>query len=216
MAVLPDGGAVIADWGNFRIVWVDVGGKITKTSYGFKAPLSVVSYFGGHIFVVDEGNKDIRYIDSNSGQIMNWRVNYTFSAPSGLAMSGTWDSVISDRINNQVLWVHSSGGVQKVVGGFMNPMGVARTADGGVVVADYGSNRILFFDRDGNYVRALGGFSQPSGVAVDSDGGCIVANSGSGKIILHDSAGMIVKELDGFDRPHGVSLPVGVTSPEFC
>ena len=131
VAVLPDGGFLIADTGNggVRRVWPD-----------------------GHISTV-AGSGDVHF-SGDGGPAVRARLN----SPSGLVGQPDGGFLISDTGNNRVRRVWADGSITTVAGngggGFSgdngsaaaavlsSPRGLAALPDGGFLIADTGSNRV--------------------------------------------------------------------------
>ena len=187
VAVLPDGGFLIADTGNdgVRRVWPD-------------GHISTVAGSGDVHFYGDGGPASAAQLDS----------------PSGLAALPDGGFLIADTANNRVRRVFPDGHISTVAGdghaGFVgdggpataaqlnSPSGLAALPDGGFLIADTANSRVRRVFPDGHISTVAGdghaGFvgdggpataarlHSPSGLAALPDGGFLIADTANSRV----------------------------------
>jgi hypothetical protein len=186
VAVLPNGGYLIADTANHRIRQVSAQGIITRVA-------GTTEGFSG-----DDAAATAAQLDT----------------PSGVAPLPNGGYLIADTANNRVRAVSPTGIISTVAGtGTAGPGGdggpataaqlnapvaVAPTADGGYLIADAGNNRIRRVSATGNISTAAGTgtagaggdggqataaqLNTPSGAAPLASGGFLIADAGNNRI----------------------------------
>ena len=197
IAILPDGGLVVANTGMHTIVRVD--------------PASGA----GTIVAGAPGERG--FADGPAAAAR-------FDAPIGVAAASDGTIVVADTYNHRIRTIATDGSVTTVAGGngeFDTPCGVAVAADGALIVADTANSRVVRIDRDGSNSVLAGpdGFSEPTGVAIGADGTILVADAGDASIWSLDSGGPkrlagdgYLGRVDGaianarFNRPTGVAF----------
>jgi hypothetical protein len=187
VAPTPDGGFLVADFGNSRVRKVSAAGAITTVA----------------------GNGTVGYSGDNGPA-----TEAQLAEPSGVAATREGGFLLADLLDCVVREVHPDGTIVTVAGsaqaGFSgdgaaatsaklySPGGVAVTPEGGFLIADTGNNRIRKVFANGTIVTVAGtttgGYSgdggpataaelnNPIGVAVTPDGGFLIADSGNHRI----------------------------------
>jgi NHL repeat len=196
VAATPDGGLLIADFGNSRVRYVTPAGTITT-----------IAGNGTPGFSGDGG-------PATAAQL---------SYPFGLAVTADGGVLIADYGNSRVRYVTPAGTITTVAGngsqGFSGdggpatdaelkgPTGVAATPDGSVLIADQYNQRVRRVSPDGTITTVAGngieGFSgdggpataaqlsYPYGVAVTADGGVLIADYANYRVRYVTPAGTI-------------------------
>jgi NHL repeat len=197
VALLPDGGIVLADTSNHRIRRVAPNGTITTVAgtgiFGFSgdggpatsaqiaAPRGIASLPDGSILFPDSGNHRVRRV-SPAGII-------TTVAGTGTAgFSGDGGSALAAQLDL--------------------PFAVSPLANGGFLVADAGNSRIRRVDANGTITTVAGtgtaGFSgdggsatgaqlnSPHAVAALTDGGFLIADTNNNRVRRVLPGGMIL------------------------
>jgi len=142
-------------------------GKGTAASFNY--PSALVLDGQGNLFVVDEGNNEIRQIALTSGMVStlagstSWGfangegASAKFNAPYGITTDGKGNLFVADGNNNQIRSIVIATGMVNTLAGaktqgadngdgvsasFNNPKGIASDANGNLYVADFGNNEI--------------------------------------------------------------------------
>ena len=197
IAVLPDGGLVVANTGAHTIVRVDSTTGATTILAG--------------------ATGERGYADGPAAAAR-------FDAPVGVAAAPDGTVYVADTYNHRIRRIATDGAVSTVAGGngeFDTPCGVAVAAEGALIVADTAKSRVVRIDRDSAIGVLAGpeGLSEPTGVAIGTDGTILVADAGDASIWSLDSGGPKRLAGDGylgrtdgaigtarFNRPTGVAF----------
>ena len=237
------GNLYIADTLNHRIRKVDSSGNISTVAgtgtAGFSGdgaaataaqlsnPQGVAVDGSGNLYIGDRGNHRIRKVDS-SGNISTVAGTGTagFSGdgaaataaqlrnPSGVAVDGSGNLYITDRLNHRIRKVDSAGNISTVAGtgrqGFSgdgaaataaqlsNPEDVTLDGSGNLYIADFWNQRIRKVDSAGNISTVAGGAVGDGGAAVAArliyprD----VAPDGSGNLYIADNSNHRIRKVD--------------------
>jgi glucose/arabinose dehydrogenase len=196
VAVLPDGGFLIADTGNSRVRKVSPGGMITTVAgtgtpgfsgdggpataaqLGQNSPYSLAVMPDGGYLLADDSNRRVRRV-SPAGVIT------TVAGTGEQGSSGDGGAATAAQLNV--------------------PMGVAMTPDGGILIADFFGNRVrwisptgvittvagtgavaVFKNGDGGPATAAD-IDLPFGVAVTPSGGFAFSEEGNAAVRLVDA-----------------------------
>jgi hypothetical protein len=187
VAPTPDGGFLVADFGNSRVRKVTPAGAITTvagstrgysgdfgpaTAAQLSEPASVAPTRDGGLLIADAADYVVRKVrpDGTIVTVAGTGLQFGFSGDGGAATSAKLDS----------------------------PVAVAPTPDGGFLIADTGNNRIRKVFANGTIVTVAGtttaGYAgdggpataaelnNPLGVAVTPDGGFLIADAGNHRI----------------------------------
>ena len=248
VALLGDGGYLIADTENHRIRHVRRDGLITTVAgtgeQGFSGdnhqatltrlnqPFAVAVLGDGGFLIADSGNHRIRQV-SREGTITTIAgtgvqgfngdgqpaLDAELNRPSGVALARDGRVLIVDTSNHRIRKINSSGAISTVAGtgqaGFNGdnreatiaqlnrPFGVAPLSDNGFIIADTFNHRVRRVTSDGRITPIAGtgvqGFngddqpairaqlSRPTGVAVSNDGRLLVSEFEGSRVRLIDT-----------------------------
>lgn len=182
IAVLPDGGLVVANTGAHTIVRIDPAtGAVT-----------ILAGAAG-----ERGYED--------GPAASAR----FDAPVGVAAASDGTVYVADTYNDRIRVIAADGSVTTLAGGngeFDTPCGVAVAADGACLVADTAHARVVLLGPDGSTTElgASGTFGEPTGIAVASGGSVLVADAHNSSVWSIDSGAATRIAGDGhIGRPDG-------------
>ena len=239
VAVDGSGNLYIADWSDHRIRKVNSAGNISTvagtgtqgfsgdgaaaTAAQLNSPWDVAVDGSGNLYIADRNNNRIRKVNS-AGNISTVAGSGTggFSgdgaaataarlrSPQGVALDGSGNLYITDRGNERIRKVDSSGNISTVAGngmaGFGGDSGAATAAQlsdpsggvaldgsGNLYIVDRGNDRIRKVDSAGVISTVAGReqLSGPLGVAPDGSGNLYIADAGNHRIHKVDSAGVI-------------------------
>ena len=203
IAMLPDGGWVIAERDGHRIVRLATDGTVAWT-FGkagvpgaddtrLDGPMDLALDTAGRIYVADRGNSRLVILEPDGTLATTWGDPATTAAP----VPGGLDARL------------------------LHPEGITVLKDGRIAVADTGKRRILIYDAQGQPDRALDAaagpgwqLAGPSDVAVDAGGRWAVADRAAHVVRRSDDRlnslgvlGVEGKSGDAFDR---LNLPQSV------
>jgi hypothetical protein len=224
VAGLPDGGFLIADTGNHRIVRVDGSGAVTvvagtgtddgplgdggpATRAILRLPARVVTLAGGGFLIADTGQNRVRRVDTDG------RITTVAGSSNEPGFAGDGGPATSAQLNA--------------------PEGIAVRAGGAIAIADTGNQRIREVAADGT-IRTIAG----TGVAgFSGDGGAPAAAqlalpravaTGAGLLLVADTGNQRVRAIstetapeppepqgDQAAEPPVPPLPPGVAAPRF-
>jgi sugar lactone lactonase YvrE len=201
LAVLADGGLVVADPSTMDLVTVKPGqppkgwtGRPLKTKAGTTLVVGdilqpeAVAIVGGQVWYTDLRHRAVFRMDGNKPVKLA-----DLPAPRGLVAdpAGKGAIVVSDG-GNSLVRLGADGKIEPIVKGraFEFPMGVAVLKDGSFAVADGYSKAVWKVTADGKVAKfAEGGpLVHPTGVCVRTDGKLVVADPRAAKLFLMDPA----------------------------
>lgn len=196
----------------------------------FRNPAGVAMDANGTIYVADQNSHRIRKINSSgvvSAFVGGGSATFVdgsgtvarFNSPAGVAVDGSGNVYVADRVNNRIRKATPAGLVSTLAGGataglvdgagtaarFNQPAGVAVDANGNVYVADLGNHCIRKVTPQG-VVSTLAGsgsaayadgtgtsasFRSPSGVALDGNLNLYVADAGNQRIRKVSAQGVV-------------------------
>jgi len=139
-------------------------------------------------------------------------VSSGLAEPEGIAVDGSGNVYIADRVNSAVReWNASTQQMTTLVGtGLSYPDAVAVDGSGNVYIADTGNNTIKEWSASTQQVTALvpTGLSGPTGVAVDGSGNVYIADTGNSAIKEWSPSTQQVTALvsTGLSGPTGVAV----------
>jgi sugar lactone lactonase YvrE len=206
----------------------------------FVAPVDVVAGPGGRLLVVEAFREIVPLYPTGAPHSFRAEIAYDspwstgggvtlgsrFFAPTGLALAPDGTAWVTDRNNDVLRHLSSSGQFLAAVGsvaadqgshGFLKltePHGVAVDRTGVVIVADTGADRIVRLSREGRLLAAwsspthglsdesgsetgAGRFQRPLAVAAGAGGNIYVANTGADRIEELDSGGRLLASWGG-------------------
>jgi glucose/arabinose dehydrogenase len=220
VALLPDGGMVLADTSNHRIRRVAPNGTITTIAgtgtFGFSgdggsatsaqiaAPRGIATLPDGSILFPDSGNHRVRRI-SPAGVITTVAGNGTQGAsgdggpalsaqlnlPFAVSPTGNSGFLIADAGNSRIRRVAADGTITTVATQLSSPHAVAALPDGGFLVADTNNNRVTRSAPDGAATTVAG--IGPAGFSGDGGPAAAAAlNQPKALAVLPDLSGFLV------------------------
>jgi glucose/arabinose dehydrogenase len=224
VAVLPDGGFLVADAGNSRVRRVSADGS------------RIITVAGGQVVTFHFGDATFAF-------------NANLSAPSGLALLPNGDYLIVDRPRDQIrkvlrlpfetIGTVAGPNAQPRDDGaptdfeLDTPAAVAVLADGSLLVADTDNHRIRRISSGGSTITTVAGNSLicsagdggpatsaqlffPAAVAVLPDGGYLIADAGNGRIRKVSATGTITTvagSMPGFAGDGGPATSARLANP---
>ena len=214
------------------------GGPATAAS--LSQPSAVVADAGGNLFIADWGNNRVRRVDAATGVITTVAGNGSevFSgdggaatsagiwAPTGLALDGEGNLLISDAGGKRVRRVEAATGTISTIAGngdgdggpaaaaILYPSRVAVDSRGNLYISESGKGRIRKVDSATGSIQALAGNGVPgfsgdggpavqaqlngaSNVAIDSAGNVYIADLNNGRIRKVDALTGIISTVAG-------------------
>ncbi len=163
-------------------------GKGAAASFNY--PSGVTTDGEGNLYVVDEGNNEIRKIVLATGMVStvagstSWGstngigASAKFDAPYGITADGNGDLFVADGDNNQIRKIVIATGTVSTLAGsrseganngtgssgtFNNPRGIASDISGNLYVADFGNNEIRVI---GNLFTSVNNVTATTSVSV--------------------------------------------------
>ena len=144
----------VADSGNARIQKLDNNfvfrGEINATTGMFTLPTDVAVNSTGFIFVVDQGNNNIRVF--NSTLDLKGTITGSLSSPSNIVINSTDHILVTDSANHRVAifdsdgtFLNSFGSLGNTLGQFNSPTGIFVDSNDNIYVSDTGNNRVQKF-----------------------------------------------------------------------
>jgi len=181
------------------------GSSITALGTGFNNLTGVAVDAAGNVYVAENGNNDIREIQTNGTVIT---IGSGFSQPTGVAVDASGNVFVADNGNNAVKKIPAgNGAVTTIATGFNGPYGIALDAAGNIYVGDASNNVVKKIPSGTNTPIIIGsGFNHPTGVAVDAAGNVYVAdraNNAIKKILASNGATITLGSGNG--NPNGVA-----------
>lgn len=216
IAALSDGGYVVADTGNARIMKFDRSG-VFLTSFGslgekegeLKEPHGIAADNAGNIYVSDSGNHKLLRFRPDGSFDREWRGPDTgFYGPRDLAIGQAGQVFIVDQGRNRIVRYLPKDdrfepfGVSGSGNGQLNdPTGIALSGES-VFVADTGNRRIQIFDSGGQFIKAVpvqqwkaGEVSYPDLIVDDATKRILVTDPGGSQLLAFSSEGAFIESL---------------------
>ena len=155
VAALPDGGFLIHDLTQGRVLELTRGGTVTvRATIGPEAGV-LESTAGGGFYALFPTTSEVRRYDAEGKEIDRWAVPGAGPIPAwpaGLVIEPSGSVIISDRHGNRLIRLNSGGRPDGIgsrrgwaPGLLMFPSHLARLADGRVAVVDQGNGRVQIF-----------------------------------------------------------------------
>jgi serine/threonine protein kinase/DNA-binding SARP family transcriptional activator/DNA-binding beta-propeller fold protein YncE len=215
LAVSPNGGLVISDLLNERLVELNSSGAFEppiqkRVRGGHLRDFSSVAVDGhGNVYAMDFYQSRILELTWNGRRVWQWGQSGSqrcrFNDPGGIAIGPQGHVYVADSGNNRVqeLVLRRSPPYCTVVRFFggrqgagpyelHTPRGVAVDRRGNVYVADSANNRVQEFSPLGMHLRTFtGGMSGPAAVAVDGQGNVYVSDYFNQRIDKFSSTGKL-------------------------
>jgi YYY domain-containing protein len=228
IAVASNGDALVADFGNRRVLRLDAHLRPTA-SFGregsapgeFKDPCGIAIAGDDGIFVADTWNHRVQRFTRDGQYVAEWRAG--MYGPRGIAVAPNGDVYVTDTGNGRVIRFTRDGRSHVVVGRgeLDNPVGIAVTRQGDLLVADTGHRRVVVFDAAGAKLREwpVDGWRPGSRLepylAVASDDVVWVTDPTGGRVLLFDRDGHALGTATPgapLHRPLGIALTAGDTA----
>lgn len=166
VAAMPDGGAVVADTANHRLVRFDARGGATAVWGGpepgdapgrFREPCGVAAAPDGGVYVADTWNHRVQHLDAAGNVVAVWKASSPMWGPRAVAVGPDGRVYVADTGNKRIVVFDPSGRELATfgrdgdrAGELVEPVGLAIDAAGGTLwVADTGNRRLQAFDLDG-------------------------------------------------------------------
>jgi hypothetical protein len=197
-----DGLMFVLDTGNNRILVQDQSGGVLRVIGGAEGQVSLqrpmaLATDGRHLYVANTSASQILALEPDGSVVRTVDLPPATpdgppARPVGLAVRPDGGIVVTDTVNNRVLFYDNGGQLQTAIGGsraagssgFNAPGGVTVDSAGSVYVVDILNGRVVKLSEDGSYVRQFGHlgdtagtFSRPKDVAVDAIGNIYVSDS---------------------------------------
>jgi streptogramin lyase len=238
VAVDGSGNVYVADWNNHRIRKITPGGMVTTlagsgtsgyaggtgTEARFNGPSDVAVDGSGNVYVVDSDNHCVRKItpggvvtilagSGTAGYVDGTGTAARFNFPIRVAVDGSGNVYVGDRVNHCVRKVTSGGVVTTLAGSgtagyadgagtaarFYTPYGVAVDSAGNVYVADWSNHRIRKITPGGMVTTLAGsgtaGYADGTGTAARFKNLYGVAVDGSGNVYVADGGNHCIRKI---------------------
>lgn len=216
ISALNDGGYVVADTGNARILKFDRSG-VFLSAFGtqgeregeLKEPHGVTVDASGSIYVTDSGNHKLLRFRADGSFDREWRgPDGGFYGPRDLAVGSAGQVYIVDQGRNRIVRYQPKDdsfdrfGVSGQGGGQLNdPTGIAVSGES-VYVADTGNRRIQIFDSGGQFIKAIivpqwkaGEVSYPDLIVDDVTKRIIVTDPGRSELLAFSIEGDFIESV---------------------
>jgi streptogramin lyase len=155
VAALPDGGFLIHDLAQGRVLQLSPGGTVSaRATVGAGAGV-LAATAGGGFYALFPVAGEVRRYDAEGGEIDRWRVPGAGPVPAwpaGMVIEPSGSVILSDRHGNRLIRLNSGGRPEGIgsrrgwrPGLLLFPSDLARLADGRLAVADQGNGRVQFF-----------------------------------------------------------------------
>ncbi len=194
IAVDPNGGLIVADSGNHRLVRISESGTVAATygEYGtrpgqFRRPLGATVDRDGRIYVADYLNNRIAVLDAEGRSLRQWTTfgnDDRFNGPADVTIDGQGNVYVVEFNASRVVRLDTHGKLLGVWGSqghgdkhFYYPTRITIGPNGNVWVADAYNHRLKVYAPDGHLLSiigekgtGIGQFDVPGGVTFDTAG----------------------------------------------
>jgi DNA-binding beta-propeller fold protein YncE len=199
----------------------------------FRAVEDVAVNNTGHVYVVDEEEKNVKVFDQNGNYMFQWGSNGSgdgeFDRPQHIAINSSGYVYVTERTGTRIQVFDPSGNYMFQFGEygtgdgqFREISGITFNSTGHVFVVDYfsGSNLVLVFNPDGTFIRKWGTYGggttdigAPVGIAINSTGHVHILVEWGTKVKIFDEFGTYIRSFgsdgsgDGqFDSMYSISI----------
>ena len=239
------GNVYVADGSNNLIRKITPGGLVstfagsgvqglangTGTSAAFNNPWGITIDAAGNIFVVDNGNNQIRKITPAGivttfagngiyGSLNGLGTAATFNYPTGMAIDGFGNLYVADSQNNLIRKVNPSALTStfedgSVSGGNLSrPYGATTDIAGNVYIADYSTNKILKLSSGGILTLLAGSGTQGSLDGIGAGASFYhpfgLTSDISGNIYVADQLNNVIRKINATGYTISPALPTGL------
>lgn len=166
VAAMPDGGAVVADTANHRLVRFDAhGGRVAvwggpeagDAPGRFREPCGVAAAPDGGVYVADTWNHRVQHLGPEGDVVAVWTTAAPMWGPRAVAVAPDGRVYVADTGNKRIVVFAPSGRELASFGRpgsgpgeLVEPVGLAIDPEAGTLwVADTGNRRVQAFDLDG-------------------------------------------------------------------
>lgn len=184
------------------------GTMTTNGSSAFGQP-NGVAYYGGNIYVVDQGNSAVYEINPSGPTLVHSVASWistgapapsSFLNPEGIAVDNSGNVYVTDTGNDYVEKFTSSLAIQAEFGGsgsgngqFNNPSAVVVDGTGNIYIADASNQRVQIFNSSYTYTSqfwtAVSSASDIYGITLDSGNNIYLADSGASLVEEYSAGG---------------------------
>jgi streptogramin lyase len=139
--------------------------------------------------------------------------------PQGIAIDGSGNIWVSDRVNNRITEYGPSGSFIRQInahgsanGAISEPRGLAISPAGNIWVAENGNKRLQEFSPTGAFIAKITNlnFVEPWGVATGPGGTLWVSDPGAHKLFQFNESGTLAKTISGGGSNPPLTSPYGI------
>lgn len=227
VAAMPDGGAVVADAANHRLVRFDARGSATAVWGGpeasdapgrFREPCGVAAAPDGGVYVADTWNHRVQHLGADGQVVAVWKTASPMWGPRAVAVGPDGRVYVADTGNKRIVVFDPTGREVATIGRpgdgpgeLVEPVGLAIDPETGTLwVADTGNRRVQAFDLDGRpraQWRVPGWESfQTEPYLAWRDGLVWASDAPAGRVNGFDATGVLVRSLAVPGMPRGLAL----------
>ncbi|RLD16476.1 MAG: hypothetical protein DRI36_05635 [Caldiserica bacterium] len=197
IAVDEEGYIYVADRNNDRVVKIEQKAsgewEIVLEITGFNKPHGVC-FTDGLLYVADRNNDRIQVFTSSGVYVRTIETGITgdLNKPQGVFTVDSREQLaesriyISDRNNDRVLVLNSTGSIIMEITGLNKPDGIVVNGNGYIYVADSNNDCIKKYRPDGVLVATIKeSFNKPQGIVLDEEGNILICDSNNDRVVKY-------------------------------
>lgn len=204
LAIDPEGGLLVANWGAGTVLVVAADGRRSTLASGLNGPSGLALGPQGEVYVASY-HDDLVWRIAPSGRKEVFVTG--LGTPAGLSLDRQGRLLIANRRTQQVLAADAAGRVSVAIEGDLHtPVGAVQLADGSAFVSSL--NGGVSWAGPGSRARTVSqAFRQPGpGIAAASPEAAYVVDYGGTAVKRVGRDGSTVVVADGFRSPVGLAL----------